>query len=217
VPGEQLDFTHRFFPAAAGAPAFTLLLLHGTGGNEDDLVGLGRQIAPGVALVSPRGKVLENGMPRFFRRLAEGVFDLDDLRFRANEMADFVKAAAAQYSLDPARIYAAGYSNGANLAAAMMLLRPEALAGAILLRAMVPLVPEHLPDLTGKQVFLSAGRRDPIAVPAQAEALAALLSRAGATVTSNWTGTGHTLEAAEVVRAGAWLSRVSHPLRDNRA
>jgi phospholipase/carboxylesterase len=209
LAAEELSYVHRFLPATADAAPFTLLLLHGTGGTEEDLLPLGTRLAPGAALLSPRGKVLERGMPRFFRRLSEGVFDLDDLKFRAQELADFISAASASYSLDPAHIYAVGYSNGANIAAALMLLAPEVLAGAVLLRAMVPLIPDKMPDLHRKPVFISAGRRDPIAVPAQAEALAALLTSAGALVTMNWAETGHALEPAELARAGPWLARVS--------
>jgi predicted esterase len=207
VPGAPLAFIHRFFQPEGAADGTTVLLLHGTGGSEDDLVALGRHLAPGAALLSPRGKVLENGMPRFFRRLAEGVFDEEDVKFRANELADFVSAAADRYSFDPARIYAAGYSNGANIAAAMMLLRPEVLAGAVLLRAMVPLVPEQPPDLRGKRIFLSAGRRDPIAGVEQPKQLAAMLSAAGADVTLNWTDAGHEIEAGELARVREWLAK----------
>jgi phospholipase/carboxylesterase len=143
----NLSFIHRFAPGKRrGAPP--LLLLHGTGGDENDLVQLGEMVSPGSALLSPRGKVLEHGMPRFFRRLAEGVFDEDDVRRRSNELVDFVETARAQYGL-PTPV-ALGYSNGANIAAAILLLRPQAFAGAILLRAMVPLAQPPKPDLTGK-------------------------------------------------------------------
>ncbi len=143
----KLSFIHRFEPATEqGLPP--LLLLHGTGGDENDLIDLGRIVSPGSALLSPRGKVLEGGMPRFFRRLKEGVFDEDDVRKRANELADFVEEARKEYGL-PAPI-ALGFSNGANIAAATLLLRPEALAGAVLLRAMVPLAQPPAADLSGK-------------------------------------------------------------------
>src|SRR5256885_34211 len=132
-----MNFTHRFIPALESPPQRVLLLLHGTGGDENDLLPLGRELDPAAALLSPRGKVLENGMPRFFRRLAEGVFDEADVRARAHELADFVAAAREQYRI--AAPIALGYSNGANIAAAVMLLRPETLAGGILLRAMAPL------------------------------------------------------------------------------
>src|SRR5919106_2243449 len=146
----DLGFVHRFLPGAPSLPV--LLLLHGTGGDESDLLPLGEALLPGAARLSPRGKVLENGMPRFFRRLAEGVFDLDDLRRRTQELADFVEAAAAAYGLGERRPVAVGFSNGANIAAAMLLLRPGVLSGALLIRPMVPLVPDTLPDLGGMPV-----------------------------------------------------------------
>ena len=164
-----LGFVHRFLPAEApGLP--TLLLLHGTGGDENDLLDLGRALVPGAALLSPRGKVLENGLARFFRRLAEGVFDLEDLRYRTGELADFAAAACQAYGLDAARLTAAGYSNGANIAASLLLLRPGTLQSAVLFHAMVPLVPENLPDLRGKGVFLAAGKADRLIPPARIRA-----------------------------------------------
>src|SRR5262249_12868066 len=153
----------RFEPATA-ADAPPVLLLHGTGGDENDLLPLGMTVAPGSALLSPRGQVLENGMPRFFRRMAGGGFDEGDGRRRANELADFVGEARAKYRLEVP--VAVGYSNGANIAAAMLMLRPEALSGAILLRAMVPLAQPPRADLTGKRVLIVSGAQDPI-VPAQ--------------------------------------------------
>jgi predicted esterase/catechol 2,3-dioxygenase-like lactoylglutathione lyase family enzyme len=198
------SFEHQFVPARAeGAP--TLLLLHGTGGNEYDLLDLGRALYPGAALLSPRGQVLENGMPRFFRRLAEGVFDLDDLRRRTHDLAEFVAAAAEAYQIDPRRVIAAGYSNGANIAASLLLLRPETLAGAVLFHAMVPLVPEQLPDLSGVPVFMAAGRTDPMIPAPQTERLAQLLREAGADVELQWQPGGHTLAQAEVQAAKTWL------------
>ncbi|HNP85345.1 MAG TPA: alpha/beta hydrolase, partial [Kouleothrix sp.] len=188
---------------AEGAP--TLLLLHGTGGNEHDLLGLGQALHPHAALLSPRGQVLENGMPRFFRRLAEGVFDLDDLRQRTNDLATFVAEASATYGFDPARVIAAGFSNGANIAASLLLLRPGVLAGAALFHAMVPIVPEPLPALNNLPVFMSAGQRDPLITPAGTEQLANLLRAAGANVTLYWQPGGHSLTQAEVYAAADWL------------
>ncbi len=204
---EDLGFTHRFVPATA-ADAPTLLLLHGTGGSESDLLPLGREIAPGAALLSPRGKVLERGMPRFFRRLAEGVFDEADLKLRTQELAEFIEAAAGVYALDRNRIVAVGYSNGANIAASLLLLRPDALAGAILLRAMVPLVPGVLPALSGAPVLLAAGEGDPMVSPAQTERLAALLQTAGARVRTHWSGgSGHALAQDDIDTAKEWLRK----------
>ena len=155
----QPDFLYEFVP---GNSIRTLLLLHGTGGNERDLLPLGRELDPNASLLSPRGKILENGMPRFFRRLAEGVFDLEDLKTRTNELADFVASAMRHYKLDADHIVGVGYSNGANIAASMLLLRPEIMHAAILFRAMVPLVPENLPDLSSVRVWIGAGSQDPI-------------------------------------------------------
>lgn len=203
----DLGFLHRYVPAPPSGPAPTLLLLHGTGGNEDDLLGLGRALAPEAALLSPRGKVLENGMPRFFRRLAEGVFDLDDLKRRTHELADFVRAASDVYGFDPRRVIAAGYSNGANIAAGLLLLRPETLAGAALFHPMAPLVPDTLPDLANAPVFIGAGRADPIVPAQETERLAELLRSARADVEIQWQPGGHALGNAEVQAAREWLPR----------
>jgi predicted esterase len=201
----DLGFAYKLVPAHGGGAPAPLLLLHGTGGDENDLLPLGEALAPGAALLSPRGKVLENGMPRFFRRLAEGVFDLKDVEARAHELADFVQAAREAHQLGDARPIAVGFSNGANIAAAMLLLRPEVLGGAILFRAMVPIVPASSPDLRGVRVFLGAGRRDPIASPAETDRLSGLLEQAGAEVTVYWADAGHSLTAGDIAAAKAWL------------
>jgi predicted esterase len=204
MPSVDLGFDYRFVPARGSARA-PLLLLHGTGGDETDLLPLGEALAPGAALLSPRGKVLENGMPRFFRRFAEGVFDERDVEARARELADFVEAARDVHRLGELRPVAVGYSNGANIAAAVLLLRPETLSGAILFRAMVPLEPATLPELNGVRVFLGAGRRDPIATPEQTGRLDALLGRAGADVSIHWADAGHGLTPGDVAAAKRWL------------
>jgi phospholipase/carboxylesterase len=201
-----MDFIHRFVPAPEGSTARTLLLLHGTGGNEDDMLPLGRQLDPTAALLSPRGNVLENGMPRFFRRLAEGIFDEEDVVRRAHELAEFVIAASARYQFDLTQMTAVGYSNGANIAAAVLLLEPEVLAGAILLRAMVPLVPPALPDLAHRRVLLSSGERDPIVPVENAERLAAMLREAGADVSLRIEPAGHALARGDIEAAKQWLA-----------
>jgi predicted esterase len=203
TPSESLGFIHRFIPAPETDSPLTLLLLHG--GDETDLLGVGRQLAPTAALLSPRGKVSENGAPRFFRRLAEGVFDLEDLRARTHELADFVGAAVQRYRLAADRIVAAGFSNGANIAASVLLLRPEILVGAVLFRPMVPLVPTPMPTLHGKPVLLAAGRRDPIVSPDETERLQRLLAQAGADVTLHWEQAGHGLTPVDIDAAQAWL------------
>jgi phospholipase/carboxylesterase len=198
----HFTFVHRFEPAInPGRPP--ILLLHGTGGNEADLLPLGRAVAPGAALLLPRGKVLENGMPRFFRRLAEGVFDEADVRRRAGELADFVAEARKTYGL-PAPI-AVGFSNGANIAAAMLLLRPETLAGAALLRGMVPLADPPAASLAGRPVLLLSGAADPIVPAANAARLVAMLENARAAVRHQTLPVGHGLSQSDVTITKAWI------------
>jgi phospholipase/carboxylesterase len=210
VSPPDLGFVHRFIPGAPDKPV--LLLLHGTGGDENDLLPLGEALLPGAARLSPRGKVLENGMPRFFRRLAEGVFDLDDLRKRTDELADFVEGAGSAYDFGERRPVAVGLSNGANIAGAMLLLRPSVLGGALLIRPMVPLVPDDLPDLQGIPVQINAGQVDPLVPGRQSEALAKLLTDARASVNLRWIAGGHALtrEDLDVGRAWFGVSSLSH-------
>ncbi|HJT45093.1 MAG TPA: alpha/beta hydrolase [Chthoniobacterales bacterium] len=201
----QPDFIHEFVPGKSNR---TLVLLHGTGGNERDLIPLGHELDPDAALLSPRGKILENGMPRFFRRLAEGVFDLEDLRERTTELADFVTSAAKHYELDPKRIVAVGYSNGANIAASMLLLRPEILFGGILFRALLPLAPKQQPELRGVRVWIGAGSRDTIIPASGTKELVDLLRAAGADVTIRFFQAGHELTSGDVDAAREFLSTV---------
>jgi phospholipase/carboxylesterase len=203
MAASDLGFVHRFLPGAPDRPV--LLLLHGTGGDESDLLPLGEALAPGAARLSPRGKVLENGMPRFFRRLAEGVFDVDDLRQRTHELADFVGGARVEYGLGARAPIAVGFSNGANIAAALLLLRPGTLGGALLIRPMVPLVPEPLPDLADVPVQINAGQADPLVPPPQSEALARLLADAGASVTTTWIAGGHALTREDLDVGKSWF------------
>lgn len=200
-----MRYVHRYVPAPNARPsAKTLLLLHGTGGNENDLLPLGPMLDPDAALLSPRGDVLENGMPRFFRRLREGVFDEDDVRKRAQALSEFVEEARAEHGLGP--VTAVGFSNGANIASAMMLLHPRTLAGGVLLAPMVPLVPDPLPDLSHASAFLGAGRNDPLVPVPEAERLAALFTRAGADVTLHWHPGGHAIDRSIVDAARIWLA-----------
>lgn len=205
MPTEDLGFIHQYIPAQeAGQP--TLLLLHGTGGDENDLPGLGRMLAPKAALLSPRGKVMEQGMSRFFRRIAEGVFDIKDLRQRTRELAEFIEWAREDYKLGESPVIAVGFSNGANIAGSMLLGEPGHLAGAALLHAMVPFVPQEFPDLSRVPVFVAAGRADPIAAPMEAERLIEILEMAHAPITTFWHNGGHSISRDEVRAAREWLN-----------
>jgi phospholipase/carboxylesterase len=197
------EFIHRYIPATQEGRN-PLLLLHGTGGNEEDLLPVAQQIAPGRAVLSPRGKVLENGMPRFFRRLAEGVFDEPDVVRRAGELADFIDAFTRKHGLGPP--IAVGFSNGANIAAAMLLLRPQSLSGAVLLRAMTPL---HATPPAGKlaatPVLMLSGAMDPIIPEADAAQLAAQLTQQGAHVTHQVLPASHGLTRMDLDLARDFL------------
>lgn len=196
---------HVFQPAQEeGLP--TLLLLHGTGGSEHDLLPLGQTMCPGAALLSVRGRVLEHGMPRFFRRLQEGVFDLDDVRLRAAELARFIADASAMYEFAADDVVAVGYSNGANMAHVMMLLHPGVLSGAALLHPQLVLTPDPLPTLDDTAVFISAGERDPIVRVADVEAVIDVLTRAGARLSTHWLPDGHSLSREEIDLARQWLA-----------
>ncbi len=203
----QLGFTHVFEP---GSSDWTLLMLHGTGGDEHDLVGLGRQLAPEAALLSPRGQVLESGMPRFFRRLAVGQLDIPDLLARTDQLAAFVDEATRAYERDRSRVLAVGLSNGANIAASLLLRAPGTLRAAALLRPMLPFEPEQLPTLAGTDVLIEAGERDPFSSAAQVARLSELLSDGGADVTTSVApGAGHGLTHEDLTRLAAWVGRLT--------
>ena len=220
---KQPDFKYRFIPSQSQqqvadnsdqayrpkdnkSETLTLLLLHGTGGNEDDLIQVGQMISPSASLLSPRGKVLENGMPRFFKRLAEGVFDLEDLKFRTRELADFVKDTSSIYGFDLNKTIAVGFSNGANIAASLLLSYPGTLMGAILFRAMVPFIPNSPLDLSDKRVLLSAGVYDPIVSESQTQSLYDILKKSRANATLKWQQSGHNLTESDILDAKEWLS-----------
>ncbi|MGI8832217.1 MAG: alpha/beta hydrolase [Nitrososphaeraceae archaeon] len=198
---------HQFIPAANRSDQITLLLLHGTGGNEQDLIPLGRELFPRAAILSPRGKVLESGMPRFFRRLAEGVFDIEDLKYRTHELADFVEKGSKVYAFDLRYVISIGYSNGSNITSSLLLLRSEVMSSAVLFRAMIPFMPEKVPNLSMKNIFLGAGENDPIVPREQTEMLFGLFKKAGANVVLHWQkNSGHELDYDEVSAAKEWLS-----------
>ncbi|MFN2588883.1 MAG: alpha/beta hydrolase [Actinomycetota bacterium] len=201
----DLGFVHRYEP---GEGPLTLLLLHGTGADENDLIPLGRAVAPGARLLSPRGQVLENGMPRFFRRLAPGVFDVDDLKRRTAGLARFVGGAAERYGFESRDVVSVGYSNGGNIAASLLLSYPGAVGAAALLHAMVPFHPETLPDLAGTPVLLTGGMRDPMIPRDQTQELARMLEDAGADVELDLGPGGHELTREEVEKVHAWIARL---------
>ena len=204
-PPNDLGLVHIFRPAEkSNAP--TLLLLHGTGGDEQDLLPLGTELWPGAALLGVRGKVLERGMPRFFRRFGEGIFDVDDLKARTNELAQFIDAASERYGFSRRQLVAIGYSNGANIAASLMLLHPHYLAAAILFRAQVPFTPDIVRNFSELSVFIAAGMQDTIVPRDQTEQLAAILESGGADVSLFWHQGGHELGEDDVTAAKRWLS-----------
>lgn len=193
------------FRKGTNLKAPTLLLLHGTGGDENDLLPLASRLYPGASVLSVRGNVLENGMPRFFRRLAEGVFDEEDLIFRTKELTDFLDQAALEYQFDRDHVVAVGYSNGANIAGSLLFHYQDALSGAILYHPMVPRRGIPLPDLSRVPIFISAGKNDPICSPQETEELARLFEGAKAPVQVHWTSFGHQLTGAEVDASAGWL------------
>jgi predicted esterase len=202
----DIGFIHRVLPAEDKTSAETLVVLHGTGGNENDLIGIGQAIAPGAAILSPRGNVLENGAPRFFKRLAEGVFDRKEVQSRGEELSRFIRAAISRYGLNPERVFALGYSNGANIASTVMFIDPELLRGAIMFRPMIVFEPDDHPDLSTAGVFISAGRMDPIVPVKSVERLVELFEASRAEVTLKWQLAGHNLLPSEIREATDWLA-----------
>ncbi|WP_213589466.1 alpha/beta hydrolase [Paenibacillus sp. FSL W8-0186] len=195
----------HLFEKGIDTKAPTLVLFHGTGGTERDLLPLAKLVSPNSSVLSVRGNVLENGMPRFFRRLAEGVFDEEDLIFRTKELHDFLDQSAKEYEFDRGNLVAIGYSNGANIAGSLLFHYEHAFKGAILHHPMVPLRGIQLPNLAGVPVFIGAGTNDPICSPGETEELEKLLSGAGADVTVHWENFGHQLTSSEVNAAAAWF------------
>ncbi|MEO6871110.1 MAG: alpha/beta hydrolase [Chthoniobacterales bacterium] len=199
------EFIHRFVRRSS---ARALLLLHGTGGDENDLLPFGRELDPDAGLLSVRGRVLENGMPRFFRRRAEGVFDEEDVIRRAQELADFIVQARENYALQDHKLLAVGYSNGANIASAMLFLRPGILDGAALLRAMVSFTPNESPNLQKAPILIVEGTHDPIVPRENAKRLAHLFEQAGADVRLEFEEAGHNLTAKTIALVRSWLAEI---------
>ena len=198
----NLTYIHKFL---RGKRNTTLLLLHGTGGDEEDMLPLGNAISPESSLLSPRGKVSENGMPRFFRRIREGVFDQEDLKFRSLELSNFVKEAAATYNFNIDSVIVVGYSNGANIATSILLLGYFRFAGAILFRPMTPLIPSKLPNLKGVQVYIAAGKLDQSVPRIDTERLVAMIQSTNAKVTLKWEADGHAISGEEIQDAKNWF------------
>jgi phospholipase/carboxylesterase len=213
IKSQNFGFTHIFINSFHdkeydnnGSKKLTLVLLHGTGGNEEDLLFLGKEIESHASILSPRGKVLENGMPRFFRRLSEGVFDIEDLKIKTHELADFIQKCSLQYKFDLSQTIAVGFSNGANIATSMLFLRPEVIQGAILFRAMVPFIPDSLPNLLNKKILLSAGLQDPIVSRNETENLYRLFQKTNAITTLKWQPSSHNLIQEDILVAKSWIS-----------
>jgi phospholipase/carboxylesterase len=202
---ELLGFTYRFEP---GEGDRTLLLLHGTGADENQLIPLGRRLDPRANLLSPRGRVQEDGMARYFRRFAEGVLDIEDLKARTHELAGFVAAARAEHGFDTSNVVGIGYSNGANIASSLLLQHPQVLRAAALLRPMFPYEPDEGPQLGAVKVFIASGRADPLIDASDPERLADLLKRHGAEVELAWSDEGHPLSDDEVRATSDWMRSI---------
>ena len=203
-PGKynELGFVYNYIPGSSGT---TLLLLHGTGGNEDDLLTVGQMLDQKASVIAPRGKVLEYGMSRYFRRVAPGVFDIEDLKFRTNELAQFIELVCTKHGVDTHTIVAVGYSNGANIAASLILLKPHLLKRSMLFRAMLPVVPEKIPELKGTSVFVSGGKYDEMIPEKGTLELRDILLKSGANVKMNWEESNHSLTSDEMGKAREWL------------
>ncbi|HLR69990.1 MAG TPA: alpha/beta hydrolase [Pseudogracilibacillus sp.] len=186
----------------------TFLMLHGTGGTEHDLVPLATKLDPDANVLSVRGNVLENGMPRFFKRVREGVFDEEDLIFRTKELNGFLDTAAEQYEFNRNNVVAVGYSNGANIAASLLFHYKDALQGAILYHPMVPRRGMELPDLSGKNIFIGAGKNDPLCPPEESTELTSLFEEAGAKVDLHWENSGHQLTGEEFAASRSWFEKI---------
>lgn len=202
---KDLDFVHKYLPASGSPPAETLLLFHGTGGDEESMIQIGQMVSQDAGLLSPRGKVLENGMPRFFRRLSEGVFDQEDLKLRTKELAVFINSASNEYGFDLSNLSALGYSNGANIISSLILTYPGLFKKAVLFHPMIPFIPDSMPDLSGTRILITAGTNDPIVIAEESEGLMKLFKDSGAWTEIIWLNNGHSLMREEIDRAKIFL------------
>jgi len=205
IMSKELSFIHEYVEPEDAGLGMTLLL-HGTGANEHDLLNLGRMITPGAGLLSPRGKILENGMyPRFFRRLEEGVFDVENLLEQTHALAGFIKEAAKEYGFKAEGLTVAGFSNGANMGCSLLMQYPELFSRAVLLRPMMPYEPEIAPNLIGKKIYAAAGTDDPLIPPDNTQQLVQMLRTFGGEVTLAWEEAGHNLTQKEVTEIRKWI------------
>ena len=200
-------YKHKYLPSNSGDDSLTLLLLHGTGGNEDDLISFGQRLAPTANILSPRGNVLENGMPRFFRRISDGVLDFKDLKIRTAELVEFLEKASMAYKFDRRKVIAFGYSNGANMAESLLWNYPRLLAGAILIRPMMAIKSQAVPDLSNVPVFISGGRYDMINPPGDIERVAEILGAAGASIKLAIQDAGHEMTREELSQIAEWWKK----------
>ena len=200
-----LGFIHKYIPPANPLSLDTLVLFHGTGGDEDSMVQIGSTVSQESGLLSPRGKILENGMPRFFRRLSEGVFDHEDMKDRTIELVKFINSASKEYGYDLRKLSALGYSNGANIAASIILTFPGVFKNAVLFHPMIPFKPDNLPDLSGTRILITAGTNDPVVNPEESEGLKELFQDSGAIMEILWSDKGHSLTQEELERARIFL------------
>jgi phospholipase/carboxylesterase/glyoxalase family protein len=203
---EQLNFKHKYVPSSDPPKGKTVLLLHGTGGNEESLIPIVEMVLPDAAILSPRGQIMENGMPRFFRRIAEGVFDLEDLKFQTQELAIFIEAASKTYGIESNEVIALGYSNGANIASSVMLTYPELISKAALFHPMIPFVPENPPDLSNTGILITAGTNDPIVSREETLELNNMFQDYGAEVEIFWHDSEHNLTREELDKTKNFLS-----------
>ncbi len=190
---QELKFKHKYIPSSDPTNDNTVLLLHGTGGNEESFLSIADMILPYAAVLSPRGQILENGMPRFFRRISEGVFDLEDLKLRTEELAEFIEVSAQKYEIESNKVIAVGYSNGANIASSVMFTYPKLISRAVLFHPMIPFVPENPPDLSEIEILITAGTNDPIVSSDETKSLYKLFESSGANIEIYWHDMGHNL------------------------